>query len=107
MPRRLSQLIALWFVVQIVLPFTAPLQTLDLHDLFGGAAHHSDRAAPESSTTPTIKEHSAAGAVAPLVARMAPAVASIEIENAIERAALGCRRRPPRASFSRHIVLRL
>ena len=37
MPSRLKNLIALWFVLQIVVPFTAPLQTLALSDLFPAA----------------------------------------------------------------------
>ncbi len=55
MTRRLRQLIAAWFVLQIVLPFTAPLQTLDWHDLFGETHSHSSPS-PESSTTPTIRD---------------------------------------------------
>ena len=30
----------MWFVAQITLPFTAPLQTVDLTDLFGQRSHH-------------------------------------------------------------------
>jgi hypothetical protein len=66
--RRLHQLIAVWFVLQIVLPFTAPLQTLDLHDLFGGATHsQSSSSSPESSTTPTLRDTSGASAIGSLV----------------------------------------
>jgi hypothetical protein len=65
--RRLHQLIAVWFVLQIVLPFTAPLQTLDLHDLFGGATHSQTSSSPESSTTPTIRDTSAASALGSLI----------------------------------------
>ena len=68
MTRRLHQLIAVWFVLQIVLPFTAPLQTLDLHDLFGGATHsQSSSSSSESSTTPTIRDTSGALAIGSLV----------------------------------------
>ena len=68
MTRRLHQLIAVWFVLQIVLPFTAPLQTLDLHDLFGGTTHsHSSSSSPESSTTPTIRDTSGASAIGSLI----------------------------------------
>ena len=68
MTRRLQQLIAVWFVLQIVLPFTAPLQTLDLHDLFGGATHsQSSRSSPESSTTPTLRDTSGASAIGSLI----------------------------------------
>ena len=53
---RLKSVLALWFVVQIVLPFTAPLQTCDLRDLLGKKDRHSAPVAPESSTTPTTAE---------------------------------------------------
>jgi hypothetical protein len=53
--RRLKSILALWFVLQIVLPFTAPLQTCDLGDLLGRTRYHSSRA-PESSTMPTASE---------------------------------------------------
>jgi hypothetical protein len=66
--RRLHQFIAVWFVLQIVLPFTAPLQTLDLHDLFGGTTHsQSSSSSPESSTTPTLRDTSGASAIGSLV----------------------------------------
>jgi hypothetical protein len=39
----------MWFVVQIALPFTAPLQTCDLRDLFG-SKHTNDQ--PDNSATP-------------------------------------------------------
>ena len=54
--RRLKSILAVWFIVQIVLPFTAPLQTCDLRDLLGTRDHHSTPASPESSTTPTTSE---------------------------------------------------
>jgi len=67
MSRRLQQLIAVWFVLQITLPFTAPLQTLELHDLFGPKTHHALTSSPESTTTPTVSEASSTtGAVSVL-----------------------------------------
>ena len=66
MSRRLRQLIAMWFVLQIVLPFTAPLQTLDVHDLFGGKNHHAGPSSPESTTTPTMSTSQATAAVSAL-----------------------------------------
>jgi len=65
--RRLQQLIAVWFVLQIVMPFTAPLQTVDLHDLFGGAAQSRSTPSHESSTTPTIRDTSSASTLASLL----------------------------------------
>ena len=67
---RLRQIVSWWFILQIVLPFTAPLQTLDLHDLFGAKSHRAEQKLPESTTTPTISE---AGTALNLVAVNAPA----------------------------------
>jgi len=55
MSRRLKNAIALWFVLQIVLPFTAPLQTLALCDLLPVAHHHGAPVSQESSATPTLR----------------------------------------------------
>jgi hypothetical protein len=66
MSRRLHQLIACWFVLQILLPFTAPLQTLELHDLFGARSHHAVTSSPESTTTPTMSASSATAALSVL-----------------------------------------
>jgi hypothetical protein len=51
----LKNIFAVWFILQIVVPFTAPLQTCDLSDLLG-THRHSTPASPESSTTPTTSE---------------------------------------------------
>jgi len=67
MSRRLQQVIACWFVLQITLPFTAPLQTLELHDLFGTKHHRALTSSPESTTTPTISEASSTTAAVPLL----------------------------------------
>jgi hypothetical protein len=45
---RLKRILAIWFALQIVLPFTAPLHTCDLADLLG-YTHHT---APIAATTP-------------------------------------------------------
>jgi hypothetical protein len=45
---RLKYVLAIWFVLQIVLPFTAPVHTCDLRDLLG----LERGAAPISTTTP-------------------------------------------------------
>src|SRR5215470_16508378 len=60
MSRRIKQLLAWWFVLQIVMPFTAPLQTLDLRDFFGAKSHHTTTSSPESTTTPTMRDASPA-----------------------------------------------
>jgi hypothetical protein len=49
---------ALWFISQIVLPFTAPLQTCDLRDLLSGH-NHSAQTPHESSAVPTAEDASA------------------------------------------------
>jgi hypothetical protein len=41
MCRRFERFCALWLVVQILLPFTAPFPICDLSDLLGGTYHHS------------------------------------------------------------------
>ena len=66
--RRLKSIVSCWFILQILLPFTAPLQTLDLHDLFGAKSTHRVQSSPESTTTPTISEASAATAFVALLA---------------------------------------
>jgi hypothetical protein len=63
---RLKSVLALWFVVQIVLPFTAPLQTCDLRDLLGTRDRHSAPVSPESSTTPTTADTEANSFVSPI-----------------------------------------
>jgi hypothetical protein len=60
MHSRLKRILAVWFVVQIVLPFTAPLQTFDLTGLLGATHKHDVPASPESSTTPTESRANAA-----------------------------------------------
>jgi len=52
MSSRLKSLIALWFVLQITLPFTAPLQTLALGDLLPTHNHSGVPLPHESSATP-------------------------------------------------------
>jgi len=59
MSSRLKNVIALWFVLQIVLPFTAPLQTLALCDLFPVPHHHGTPVSQESSATPTLRTDTA------------------------------------------------
>jgi hypothetical protein len=45
---RLKRILAIWFVLQIVLPFTAPVHTCDLGDLLG----LNRSTIPMSATTP-------------------------------------------------------
>jgi hypothetical protein len=54
--RRFKRGLAAIFVLQIVLPLVAPLQMLDLRDLFGIQVHRSAVPAPESTTTPAMSE---------------------------------------------------
>jgi len=56
MTRRLHQILALWFALQIFLPFTAPLQSCDLGDLLGTRSHHGAPISPEQSATPTTAD---------------------------------------------------
>jgi len=48
--------VAVWFVLQIVLPFTAPMQACDLVDVLGTRDYRSAPASPESYSTPTTPE---------------------------------------------------
>ena len=52
---RSLKIIAFWFVLQIVLPFTAPLQTCDVRDLFNLPGHRAP-ASHESSSVPPVTE---------------------------------------------------
>ena len=58
MPPRLKSVVAVWFVLQIVLPFTAPLQTCALADLLPASSSHSEGAPlpHESSAMPLLVE---------------------------------------------------
>jgi len=56
MPRRLTQALALWFVLQVFLPFTAPLQACDLADILGTRSQHTAPISPESTSMPTTTE---------------------------------------------------
>jgi hypothetical protein len=105
--RRLSQLIALWFVMQIVVPFTAPLQTLDLRDFLGKTKSHTAQRTPESSTTPTIREASAASGLASLATSMATAVGRIAGTDAAESAPRRPGVRPLPALPGQRTILRL
>ena len=54
MNHRLKILLAVFFVVQIVLPFTAPLHVCDLNDLFGSSASHEEPGSQQNNPfTPT------------------------------------------------------
>lgn len=81
MPQRLKRLLALWFALQIVLPFTAPLQTCDLADLLGTKPQHRAPISHESTTTPTTNEtESEANAfVSPLEASTLQASATLAV----------------------------
>jgi hypothetical protein len=54
-PKRLKSILAIWFVTQIVLPSTAPLQTCDLAGLLG-KTHQQGTTSRESTTTPLASE---------------------------------------------------
>jgi hypothetical protein len=105
--RRLTQLIALWFVVQILVPFTAPLQTLDVHDPLGRTTPRGAQSTPESSTTPTIRESSAVSGVASLMALTTAAVSPITRADAFERSPQTAIRRPPLPIRVQRSILRL
>jgi hypothetical protein len=105
---RLKQVLSWWFILQIVLPFTAPLQTLELRDLLGTRSHHSTPASPESTTTPTISEVGTSAFAVGLAPATLSASASVVIVHALAI------QRPLASTFSlspsphiQHSVLRL
>jgi len=67
---RLKTFFAVWFVVQIVLPFTAPLHTCDIRDIFGTQRHdNASRSGNSSMPTAAAEFESEADAfVSPLAA---------------------------------------
>jgi hypothetical protein len=80
-PSRIKSILAVWFILQIALPFTAPLQMCDLRDLLGTNAHHrlpSSPVSPESSTTPTARPASSfASPLAVLALRASTSLAAV------------------------------
>ena len=103
--RCLTRLIALWFVVQIVVPFTAPLQVIDIYDLIGGTASRT-HSAPESSATPVIRESTAVSSFATLVTSMPPGTSPIAGAT-ITLSPLPSIHRPPHALAAQRSALRL
>ena len=71
---RVHRFFAVWFIVQIVLPFTAPLQACDLADLLG-TPHHQTASTPESTSIPTTED--APTFISPLEASTLSAVTAI------------------------------
>ena len=94
MSSRFKRILAIWFILQIALPFTAPLQTCDLTDLFGSRQTNHE---PDSSTIPLPSDTEAVAksfvspiessalrastsiAVIPDVAASAPVVGSFDL----------------------------
>ena len=79
MTRRFKRVIAAMFLMQIVLPLTAPLNLLDWRDLFGTQVHRSVPPSPESITTPAMSEvtsESSGGHLAVPVASSGPGASS-------------------------------
>lgn len=109
MTRRFQQLIAVWFVLQIVVPFTAPLQTLDLHDLFGGTTHSHSRSSPESSTTPTIRDTSSTSVLGSLVgpAALRLCVTIVELRDVSFGRVVAPFADPPAPPFVQPLALRI
>src|SRR5215813_7963479 len=77
MPSRLKHGIALWFVLQIVLPFTAPLQTLALCDLFPVGHHQGMPVSQESSATPTLRSDATVLTLASSLEASTPCVSTL------------------------------
>jgi hypothetical protein len=82
-PQQLRKLIALWFVVQIALPFTAPLSTCNLVDLLGTTHQHGAPASPLSSMRqmPTEVDADAKAFFSPLTVPLLRALSEIAVDD--------------------------
>jgi|SRR5262245_13315620 len=89
-PRRFIRVIAVIFIVQIVLPFTAPLQIVDLCDLFAVQVHRSSSPSPSMTTlamSEATPETAGMSLIAPattsgVVSTPAPALLSTRVSSA-------------------------
>jgi hypothetical protein len=54
--RRFKRVLTALFLLQMVLPLAAPMQLIELYDLFGTQVHRSGPPSPASLTTPAISE---------------------------------------------------
>jgi hypothetical protein len=73
---RLLRIFAIWFVLQIALPFTAPLQACDLSDLFG---HRHSASEPDAATIPALSEADASSFVSPIESSALRASTSVAV----------------------------
>jgi hypothetical protein len=79
---RLTSILAVWFVVQIVLPFTAPLHNCDLAELLGLKTRPSIPGAPTSGTPPVSEAEADANSfVSPLAASALRASTSLVVAD--------------------------
>jgi hypothetical protein len=111
------KVVALWFVLQIVVPFTAPLQTCDVRDLLGPPQHgtQSTSTSPESFSTPTLNDPDIARHIQPTAcsfpSQVAPSRLGISIpDGALYPAALQLLptlQRPASPGETSALVLRL
>jgi hypothetical protein len=113
-PRSLTRTLALWFAVQIVLPFTAPLQTCELRDFLETARHDLDRRAPdsqhESTSIPLSNEadSEANSFVSPLaVSTLSASISLAIIDHKLVRRLLIATPGPPVSPHVRQTVLRV
>jgi len=80
--QRFKSIVALWFALQIVLPFTAPVNTCDLGDLLGTEHQHRAPESSDRSTRPTMPgeaESDADSFVSPLAASSLRASTSLAV----------------------------
>jgi hypothetical protein len=76
-----KSILAIWFALQIALPFTAPLQTCDLSDLFG---HKHSTNEPDRSTTPPLSESEVNSFVSPIESSALRASTSIAVVSCVD-----------------------
>jgi hypothetical protein len=101
MSRRFGNLCALWLIVQVLLPFTAPFPTCDLTDLLGRAQHHSGPLGPSNSRADG--DYAVAPPLATTGGRLKiVVVSSLDVSNVVGKAPVVAIGRPFAAVGGRH-----
>jgi hypothetical protein len=107
--RRFKRVLAALFLLQMVLPLAAPMQLIELYDLFGTQVHRSAPPSPASLTTPAISEATSENSGVPLATPVAsfggPASSSPALVSA--RASFAFDSRLVSAPLTQRTVLRI
>jgi hypothetical protein len=98
--------IALWFILQIVLPFTAPLQICNLVDLIGHTEESPARPKPAAPQLASIRDAEANSFVSPLsddALRICSCFWNLQVDECPDTWKTG----PPSSPRTQHTILRL